>query len=323
MIAADQITGIASRGEFDALALRLFCFQAEKCAPYREYVSLLGIDPATIRDVGRIPFLPIRFFRSRDVYCGGAPPQITFTSSGTTSAQTSRHPVADVSLYETSFTRGFELFYGNPADVAIFALLPGYLERQGSSLVYMADKLSRYNPEGGFFIHDKAALAEKLAARDAAGKKSLLIGVTFALLEMAQEFQLRLKNTMVMETGGMKGHGRELPRQTLHAILCRAFGVGDIHSEYGMTELLSQAYSSGQGLFRPVPWMRVSARELNDPFRTLPAGAAGGINIIDLANVHSCAFIETEDLGTVETDGSFRIAGRIDRSILRGCNMLI
>jgi hypothetical protein len=235
--------------------------------------------------------------------------------------------VADLSLYEESFTRGFGLFYGDPADWSIFALLPGYLEREGSSLVYMAEGLIRAGVsaggDGGFFLHDHRALLEAMDRAAAGGRKMLLLGVSFALWELAETHRFRYPRLTVMETGGMKGRREEITRDALHAILRESFGVAAIHSEYGMAELLSQAYSAGEGVFRSPPWMRVLTRDLYDPLDLLPPGRSGGINVIDLANVYSCSFLETQDLGAVFADGSFRVDGRIDRSEIRGCNLLI
>jgi hypothetical protein len=231
--------------------------------------------------------------------------------------------VADLSLYEESFTRGFRLFYGDPADWTIFALLPNYLERGGSSLVYMAEKLMAAGHGGGFFLHDHDALLRGMEAAAAEGRKILLLGVSFALWELAEKHRFTFPELTVMETGGMKGRRREITREELHGILRGSFGVDRIHSEYGMAELLSQAYSAGEGIFRCPPWMRVRVRDLHDPFETLPDGRTGGVDVIDMANRYSCSFIETQDLGQRYADGSFRIRGRIDRSEIRGCNLMV
>ncbi|MDR2885973.1 MAG: acyltransferase [Rikenellaceae bacterium] len=297
--------------------MEVFRRQAAACPPYAEYLSLIECDPTAVDSPEKIPYLPIGLFKTRDVYCGSQPPEIVFTSSTTGGEQPARHMMQSVADYERVFTAAFEQFYGPAAGLAIFALLPGYLERKGSSLVYMADKLIRASGRGGFFLHDHAGL---LAAMAACPGPKILLGVSYALWDLAEKHPGPLHDTIIMETGGMKGNREELPREQFHKILCDAFGVDAIHSEYGMAELTSQAYSSGGGVFRAPAWMRVSARDLNDPFA--PA-AAGGINIADLANLTSCAFIQTSDRGTVFADGSFTIAGRIAGSDIRGCNLLV
>jgi phenylacetate-coenzyme A ligase PaaK-like adenylate-forming protein len=245
-------------------------------------------------------------------------------SSGTTGAETSRHHITDVRLYEESFLRGFERVYGAPQKYCILALLPGYAERQGSSLAYMVERLVEQSahPQGGFFLHSYEALAARLALLQRRRQPAILIGVSFALLELAERYTFRFPELIVMETGGMKGRRRELPREELHQILCSSFGVDAIHSEYGMTELLSQVYSSGGGRFFSPPWMRVTLRDLHNPFAPAAAATSGGVNVIDLANQNSCSFIETQDLGRVSANGSFEVLGRIDHSLARGCNML-
>jgi hypothetical protein len=246
-----------------------------------------------------------------------------FSSSTTTSGIPSRHFVKDISIYETSFRRGFEYFYGDIKEYCILALLPSYLEREGSSLVYMADVLIRdsKNPNSGFYIHEYEKLAATLKELEQKGQKTLLLGVTYALLKLAEEYPMLLKNTIIMETGGMKGKREELPKNEVHSILQKAFGLNSIHSEYGMTELLSQAYSVGQGIFRCPPWMRLLARDLNDPFNIGTVGS-GAINIIDLANINSCSFIATDDMGLLHKDANFEITGRVDYSDIRGCNLM-
>lgn len=319
------IFSITTDAEFEQASLSTFYRQAEACEPYRRYLSYIGVRAEEVSCAAQIPFLPIEFFKTERVVCGSAAAQVTFTSSGTTGAETSRHYVADVLLYEESFLRGFERFYGAPQKYCILALLPGYAERQGSSLVYMVERLVRQSahPLGGFFLRSYDALAERLALLHRQRQPAMLIGVSFALLDLAEQRQLRFPSLTVMETGGMKGRRRELPREELHRMLCRSFGVEAIHSEYGMTELLSQAYSSGGGRFAAPPWMRVALRDLHNPFAAAAPNAAGGINIIDLANQNSCSFIETQDLGKMNADGAFEVLGRIDHAIARGCNMLI
>lgn len=321
-----QIFNIASGADFERSALEVFRFQATECELYREYLRLIGTDPAAIDRIGDIPFLPIEFFKTHRIYCGPNAPEQTFTSSSTSGLTPSRHDVADLRIYEEAFTRAFELFYGNPSEVAIFALLPNYLEREGSSLIYMVDNLIRRGREvhgenyGGFYLHDFPALLRGMAA--CPGPK-ILFGVSYALWDLAEQYPVPLKNTIIMETGGMKGYREELPKEVFHKLLCRAFSVESIHSEYGMAELLSQAYSSREGLFAAPPWMKVLVRDLHDPFTLLPPGQAGGVNIIDLANVYSCSFIQTRDLGVAYPTGKFRILGRIDHSDIRGCNLLV
>lgn len=319
MIDTKSIFSIATHADFDRMTLEVFRFQAEACAPYREYLELLGVDPAAVECPKQIPFLPIELFKSHRVYCGSNPPQQIFTSSSTTGQTPSRHYVADLRIYEEAFTRSFELFYGPAEQTAIYALLPNYLEREGSSLIYMVEGLIRRGG-GGFYLYDHDALLRDMEAHQ--GKK-ILLGVSYALWDLAEEQRGALHDVIVMETGGMKGRREELPREEFHRLLCDAFGVQSIHSEYGMAELMSQAYSDGNGIFRTPPWMRICVRDLNDPFRLLPNGATGGVNLIDLANLYSCSFLQTQDLGKVYDDGSFRILGRISGSEIRGCNLLV
>lgn len=319
MIDTKSIFSIATQADFDRMTLEVFRFQVEACAPYREYLELLGVDPAAVECPKQIPFLPIELFKSHRVYCGSNPPQQIFTSSSTTGQTPSRHYVADLRIYEEAFTRSFELFYGPAEQTAIYALLPNYLEREGSSLIYMVEGLIRRGG-GGFYLYDHDALLRDMEAHQ--GKK-ILLGVSYALWDLAEEQRGALHDVIVMETGGMKGRREELPREEFHRLLCDAFGVQSIHSEYGMAELMSQAYSDGKGIFRTPPWMRICVRDLNDPFRLLPNGATGGVNLIDLANLYSCSFLQTQDLGKVYDDGSFRILGRISGSEIRGCNLLV
>ena len=311
---------IGSEAEFEREALRLFRHQAEHCAPYAEYVRLLGVEPSQVQRVEDIPMLPIEIFKSHKVYCGEQEPQMTFTSSATTGMVQSRHYVEDIALYERAFTEAFRHFYGDERECSIYALLPSYLEREGSSLVYMAERLIAQCGGGGFYLHDYEKLLNDMSHDP---NPKILLGVTYALLDLAENYAPKLENTVVMETGGMKGRRKELPKSELHKVLCSAFGVERIHSEYGMAELMSQAYSSGEGLFRTPRWMKVLVRDVNNPFRRLPSGRRGGLDIIDLANRSSCAFIATEDMGVRYDDGSFRIEGRISQSDIRGCNLLV
>lgn len=315
----EEILGIRTQGDFDAVAMDVFRFQAERCAPYAEYLALLGVDPGQVRSPWEIPHMPVEVFKSRDVYCGVQPPQIVFTSSTTGGTVPARHMMERTADYEAVFTAAFRLFYGDPAEVALFALLPGYLERQGSSLVYMAERLMRGGRDGGFFLHDHEGLLN--AMRACPGPK-ILLGVSYALWDLAEKRPALPADTIVMETGGMKGRRGEIPRAQFHAILKEAFGVETIHSEYGMAELTSQAYSRGGGVLRCPPWMRVSVREVNDPGARRSTGA-GAIDITDLGNLSSCAFLQTGDMGRVAADGSFEIAGRVANSDIRGCNLLV
>ena len=316
----DDIFSIASEQEFEHEALRLFRHQAEHCAPYAEYVRLLGVEPSEVIRVEDIPMLPIEIFKSHKVYCGESEPQKVFTSSATTGMVPSCHYVEDLTLYEQAFTEAFRHFYGDERECSIYALLPSYLEREGSSLVYMAERLIAQSGGGGFYLHDYEKLLRDMS-RDHNPK--ILLGVTYALLDLAENYAPKLENTVIMETGGMKGKRQELPKSELHKILCAAFGVERIHSEYGMAELLSQAYSFGEGVFRTPKWMKVLVRDVNNPFARLASGRRGGLDIIDLANRSSCAFIATQDMGVRYEDGSFRIEGRISQSDIRGCNLLV
>lgn len=313
-----DILAIDSGAAFEKAALELFFFQAANCEPYREYLSAIGTDSGTVVRAEDIPHLPIQVFRSRRVYCGPGEPEKVFTSSTTGGDIPSKHYMYSLAGYEETFRTAFSLFYGKPEERSFYALLPGYLEREGSSLVYMADGLIK-SGGGGFFLNDYGELIKRLAEDT---KPKILLGVSYALWELAEKYAPKLTDTIVMETGGMKGQREELPRDEFHRILTEAFGVGAIHSEYGMAELTSQAYSSGGGIFRAPPWMKVRARDINDPFEMFPPGKQGGINITDLANIHSCAFIQTQDTGTVYEDGSFTVSGRIDRSQTRGCNLM-
>jgi len=307
------------------MALKVFRYQYEHNKVYREFCDFLHVDPGQVKSIDKIPFLPISFFKTHEVVTTSDSPQQIFTSSGTTGMTTSRHIVTDVSMYEESYRQAFAQFYGNIEDYAVLALLPSYLEREGSSLIYMVDDLIRKsnNPDSGFYLHNQNELAEKLITLDQSGQNVILIGVTYALLDLTESRQFDLQNTIVMETGGMKGRRREMIREELHEILCKGFGVPSIHSEYGMTELLSQAYSLGNGIFECPNWMQVLVRDTEDPLTYLDTGKTGGINVIDLANINSCAFIATQDLGKLYPDGSFEVLGRFDNSDIRGCNLMV
>lgn len=324
---AGSVFGIRDERSFNARALELFHFQYENNALYREFCNLLRAVPARVETTAAIPFLPVQFFRDHEIVTG-APASSgarTFLSSATTGDVPSKHTVKDLHIYERSFTEGFRSFYGDPRQYSFLALLPGYLERPDSSLVYMMDHFIRLTVENGsgFYLHNPAELAEKILRLKREGRKIVLFGVTFALLDLAEHFPMDLEGVIVMETGGMKGRRREMVREELHAVLCDAFHVGAVHSEYGMTELLSQAYSRGGGIFRTPSWMKVTARDVNDPLSPTGTGVTGGLNIIDLANVNSCAFIATQDLGRCYGDGSFEVLGRFDSSDVRGCSLMV
>ncbi len=325
MIAPDSIFSIASENDFQKLALAVFKFQFENNPVYRSFCDLLYKHPSDVKTIADIPFLPIQFFKSHRVLSSKADLQDTFTSSGTTGSTTSKHLVTDLGLYETSFRQGFKHFYGNINDYVILALLPNYLEREGSSLIYMVNDMitASNHKESGFYLDNLSELKERLITLDSEGKKTVLIGVSFALLDLVELHQFQLKNTIVMETGGMKGRRKELIREELHHILKRGFGVDNIHSEYGMTELLSQAYSKGNGVFECPNWMRILTRDPEDALSLQPLNKTGGLNVIDLANLNSCAFIATQDLGRVNEDQSFEIIGRFDSSDIRGCNLMV
>ena len=320
MACYDNIFRIDNDESFEREALEVFRHQAVHCAPYAEYLRLVGIEPHSVTRIEDIPMLPIELFKSHDIYCGEAEPQIVFTSSATTGMTPSRHPVADLRLYERAFTEAFREFYGEPKGWSIYALLPSYLERQGSSLVYMTERLIAECGSGGFYLDNYEQLLEDMAADT---KPKILLGVTYALLDLAEQYAPKLHNTIVMETGGMKGRREELPQGELHKVLCKTFEVDKIHSEYGMAELMSQGYSSGDGLFRVPRWVRILVRDVNNPFARLGSGRRGAIDIIDLANLHSCAFLATQDMGIRYDDGSFRLEGRVQASDIRGCNLLV
>jgi phenylacetate-coenzyme A ligase PaaK-like adenylate-forming protein len=320
-----QVFSISNRQQFDETALQVFRFQAENNAIYNQFIKGLNINPTSVDDIYKIPFLPVEFFKSQEIVSSTDEAQVTFTSSGTTGMITSRHIVTDVSWYEQSFRRAFELFYGDIRNYCVLALLPSYLEREGSSLIYMADDLIKQseNSNSGFYLYNHEDLHQQLKKQKLAGKPTLLIGVTFALLDFVDQYQIDFPELIVMETGGMKGRRKEMIREELHETLINGFGVQHIHSEYGMTELLSQAYSKGVGIFNCPPWMKIVTRDTNDPITTLTSGRTGGINIIDLANINSCSFIATQDLGKIYPNGSFEVLGRFDNADIRGCNLLI
>jgi phenylacetate-coenzyme A ligase PaaK-like adenylate-forming protein len=318
------IFSIKSNDDFERLAIETFRQQYENTEVYRKFCDLLKVVPSSVKKIENIPFLPIQFFKSHRVISKRVSETITFTSSGTTGSITSKHHVSDLSLYEKSFLTAFKLSYGNPSQYAILALLPSYIERGGSSLVYMAANLIETSTieHSGFYLNDINSLIEKLNFLENTNQKTILLGVSYALLDLIEKQKFKLKNTIVMETGGMKGKRKELIKDELHSILKKGFGVDRIHSEYGMTELLSQAYSKGDGIFYTPPWMKIFTRDTEDAL-SFVQGKTGGINVIDLANLHSCSFIATQDLGRIRKDDSFEILGRFDTSDIRGCNLMV
>jgi hypothetical protein len=319
---------IFSQGiSFTNKAIEIFQFQYLHNELYKRFADSLNCNPATINSIEQIPFLPISFFKTHPVTTTGFTPELIFESSGTTGIINSKHFVKEAALYEASFCNGFSQFYGDIKDYCILGLLPSYLERKGSSLVYMVEKLMQISnhPLNGFHLYDHQNLTEKLKQLENAGQKTLLIGVTYALIDFALAFPLPLKHTIIMETGGMKGRKQEMLRWEIHDLLKKAFHTGYIHSEYGMTELLSQAYSLKNGLFQTPHWMKILVREEDDPFKIYSDIAhpiTGVVNVIDLVNIYSCSFIATDDAGKLYPDNSFEILGRIDNSDIRGCSLM-
>ena len=311
--------------EFNDLVLNRFTQQYEYVEVYQKFINYLGVNAGDVTNLGEIPFLPVELFKSHKIFDARKVAKLIFSSSGTTGMEYSSHYVADEDLYKKSFTAGFNKFYGNPSEYCILALLPSYMEREGSSLVYMAKELISLSghKDSGFYLNNYEELSEKLMALRNKNTKVLLLGVSFALIDLAERFPQNLSGLTIMETGGMKGRKKEITRAELHEILCTAFNVNEIHSEYGMTELFSQAYSKGKGIYTPPPWMKIIIKDPHDPVETLAIGKTGRINIIDLANRDSCSFIATSDLGKVYEDGSFEVLGRMDNSDLRGCNLML
>ena len=321
-----QIFSIQNEDDFLDTALSVFQYQYKHCKVYRRYVDMLHCEVNKIERLEQIPFLPIEFFKTQRIVAEGYTPQLEFASSGTTGNQTSIHYVADKALYEESFLRCFEYFVGKPEKFAILGLLPSYLERQNSSLVYMVNTLINRtkNSDSGFYLYDLESFAEKLQKLSDIGQKTIVFGVGFALLEVVEKYRFNLQNVSVFETGGMKGRKKEITRGELHHTLAQGFGVDIIYSEYGMTELLSQAYSMNGESFRCPPYMKILLRDMQDPLSIiLTVNVRGGINVIDLANLYSCSFIATQDVGKYRSDGSFEVLGRFDYADIRGCNMLI
>ena len=320
-----NLFNIKSETDFNAVALEVFRFQYARNDIYHRFVEELGIDTASVKNYREIPFLPIGFFKSHKVVSGDFKPEAVFQSSGTTGMTTSHHFVKSTRLYKQSILQGFNLFFGKPENYVFLMLLPSYLKHTGSSLIYMADLLIRLSNDenSGFYLHDYDKLTAVLTGLKRQKKKVILLGVTYALLDMAELFPVDFPGLILIETGGMKGRRREMVREELHATLQSAFGVKHIFSEYGMTELLSQAYSKGRGIFSTPPWMKVLIRDINDPLSLMPEGKSGGINVIDLTNIHSCSFIATRDLGKLHTPSDFEVLGRFDNSDVRGCNLLV
>ena len=321
----NAVFNIQNQSDFKTCALQVFRHQFKNNAIYRSFCDLLYIHSSDVKEVEEIPFLPIQFFKSHAVLSSTQAVQETFTSSGTTGSSISKHMVTDVSWYTKSYTKGFEHFYGPIEEYTVLGLLPNYLERDGSSLIYMVDDFIKKSnkPASGFYLNNLTELSKTLIELDKKGEKVLLIGVTFALLDLIERQQFKLQNTIIMETGGMKGRRKEIIRNELHEILCAGFGVSKIHSEYGMTELLSQGYSSGDGVFDCPPWMKILARDTEDALTMVGSNKTGGLNVIDLANYNSCSFIATQDLGKVDNNASFEVLGRFDHSDIRGCNLMV
>lgn len=325
MSLTDKIFNIISQQEFNEISLEVFRYQYANNSIYQSFCNHLKIKVNEVNSISKIPFLPIEFFKSHHIKTTTFNEQITFLSSGTTGKNQSKHFVKDLSIYEKSYTKAFEQFYGNIENYCVLALLPSYMEREGSSLIYMMEDLIKKSnhPKSGFFLKNEQFLIENLQFLTKNKQKTILFGVSFALLDLAEKYQIDLSDIIIMETGGMKGRREELTREELHTIYKKSFNVSHIHSEYGMTELLSQAYSKGNGIFETPPWMKVLIRDVNDPLNYLAYNKTGGINVIDLANIYSCSFIATQDLGKQNTDGKFEVLGRFDNSDIRGCNLLI
>jgi phenylacetate-coenzyme A ligase PaaK-like adenylate-forming protein len=322
---SEKIFLIETEKQFNSIAIDVFHFQYENNKIYRDFCNAPGIKPSIIDHYSQIPFLPIEFFKKHKVISCAEIPSLVFSSSGTTGMQTSRHFVNDPGLYRQSFLRAFKLFFGDPQDYHILALLPGYMERDGSSLIYMVNELIQLSKSyhSGFYLDELEQLRAKIISLHNDERKILLLGVSFALLDMAEKFPVEHPRMMIMETGGMKGRRKEMIREELHNNLKVAFNVRTIASEYGMTELLSQAYSKSDGIFSTPPWMKVLIRDMNDPFTILESGKSGGISVIDLANLFSCSFIATQDLGKYVSSSEFQILGRFDNSDIRGCNLMV
>jgi phenylacetate-coenzyme A ligase PaaK-like adenylate-forming protein len=319
----NKIFNCTNDANFEKLALEIFDFQMENNLTYAAYAALIlrGKHPENINE---IPFLPIEFFKTEQIICQGQAIEEIFLSSGTTGEQ-SKHLVSNIELYKSSYQKAFQLFYGDITDYCILALLPSYQEREGSSLIYMVDDLitKSQHPKSGFYLNNLTELSQTIKELEQEGQKTILFGVTYALLDLAAQHPQHLKHTLIMETGGMKGERKELLKEEIHQLLQEAFLTKNIHSEYGMTELLSQAYSKGENIFKSPPWMKIIIRDVNDPLSIMGDNKKGGINVIDLANIYSCPFVATQDLGTTFEDGTFSVLGRFSNADVRGCNLLI
>ena len=318
----NKIFNCTNDATFEKLALEIFDFQMENNLTYAAYAALIlrGKNPENINE---IPFLPVEFFKTEQIICQGQAIEEIFLSSGTTGEQ-SKHLVSNIELYKSSYQKAFQLFYGDITDYCILALLPSYKEREGSSLIYMVDDLIKKSkhPQSNYYLNNYEELATTLKGLENKKQKTILFGVTYALLDLAEEFPQKLERTIIMETGGMKGQRKELLKEEIHSILKHSFATENIHSEYGMTELLSQGYSKGNNIFKTPPWMKILTRDVNDPLSIIN-NKTGGINVIDLANIYSCPFIATQDLGRAFDDGSFSVLGRFNNADVRGCNLLV
>ncbi len=325
MIDSNKILSISSSQEFEKYSIEIFNYQFEKNTIYREFCRLTGKNSSNIRSSFEIPFLPIQFFKTHKIISSNQPIKKTFYSSGSTKNNLSKHHIIDLKLYEDCFLKIFTDFYGSPSQYNIIALLPTYLENKNSSLIYMVNKLieKSENKHSEFYLDNYKKLKEKLLYLEEGDKKTILFGVSYALLNLIDFHKFKLKKTIIIETGGMKGKRKELIKSELHQMLKIGFGVKNINSEYGMTELISQAYSIHNEKFKSPPWMKIYIRESEDPMNIKTDNKSGGINIIDLANYNSCSFIATDDLGKLDKDGNFEILGRLDNSDQRGCNLLI
>ncbi|MDM1522925.1 acyl transferase [Empedobacter falsenii] len=325
MFDSKQIFSIQSEEDFQNVALEVFRYQAQENKVYNNFLNFLNVDYSTVKHTNEIPFLPIQFFKKYNLISGNRAVEKVFTSSGTTGMSTSKHLVTDLALYHYNLEKCFEQFYGPLSDYTIFALLPSYLERTGSSLIDMVEYWIEKSgsDKSGFYLYNHDELYENLIAHEKTGKKAILIGVSFALLDFVENYKMKLKHTIVMETGGMKGRKKEITREELHTILKDGFGTNEIHSEYGMTELLSQGYSRGDLTFKSPNWMRIMIRETEDPLSYVEQGKTGGVNVIDLANYNSISFIATDDLGKKVATNQFEILGRFDHSDVRGCNLMV
>lgn len=321
----NQIFEVNNTQEFNALSVEIFHFQYENNSVYQKFVDFLETDIEGIKHYSQIPFLPIELFKKHKILADGFPAEVVFSSSGTTGQQNSLHFVAKMDLYERSFSKGFGRAFGKTSDYIILSLLPSYLEQGNSSLVFMADKLMEMtgHPESNFYLHDYKKLSFLLEKLKNENRKVILLGVTYALLDLAEQYPVIFPDMLLVETGGMKGRRQEMIREELHEKLKKSFGVKKIYSEYGMTELLSQAWSVGEGIFKTPPWMKILIRDMNDPFSLLPEDRSGGINVIDFANLYSCSFIATSDLGKHFSKNTFSVIGRFDHSDVRGCNLMV